>query len=100
MADNPETLSRNREFREVLSIGYAFVVGSNYTLAASAFTYEDLADQQIEEIEGAGTELRLNRLEEIAIIKQRLLAVVAKAKELPPEAFLTPDAAIDVNTPV
>lgn len=87
------------ELRRALGNAYAFVKGRESVQSFSAFTFEDAMDQQIERIEGKGTELRPNELDRITKIENEILQAVNKIKELPPEAFIEPDVENDVNTP-
>ena len=65
-----------------------------------AVTYEELADQQIERIEGKGTITRPNALERLDKIESDLLNAISQIRDIPPENFILADQTRDVNTPV
>lgn len=65
-----------------------------------AVTYEELADQQIERIEGKGTTTRPNELERLDKIESDLLNAISQIRDIPPENFILADQTRDVNTPV
>lgn len=65
-----------------------------------AVTYEELADQQIERIEGKGTTTRPNALERLDKIESDLLNAISQIRDIPPENFILADQTRDVNTPV
>ena len=88
----------NFELRRVLNDGYAFVLGRQATQAFGALTYEELADRQIDRIEGGGTLLRPNELERIDRMEQDLLDLVEQVRSIPPERFILRDPERDVNT--
>ena len=90
---------RNFEFRRILNNAYAFVQGELSNQSFSALTYEELADQQIERIDGKGTESRPTELERLNKIEQDLLKVVDAIKSSSPDDFLIPNPDLDVNTP-
>ncbi len=93
------SLDLNFELRRVLSTALAAVQGRQTTESFYAVTYEELADQQIERIEGKGTEARPNEIERIDRIEQDLLSAVEQIRGIPPEQFLLSDTSRDVNTP-
>lgn len=99
---NQEALSLdlNFELRRVLGQSIAAVLGRQTTESFFALTYEELADQQIERIEGKGTLTRPNELERVNKIESDLLSALAQIRNIPPENFLPADASRDVNTPV
>lgn len=90
---------RNFEFRRILNNAYAFVQGELNTQSFSAITYEELAAQQNERIEGKGTESRPTELERLDKIKQDMLSIVEAIKASDPNDFLIPNPDKDVNTP-
>jgi hypothetical protein len=91
--------SQNLELRRALNDAYAFVEASKYTQAASAITFEDLMDQQIERLSGADTDVRPNALHRIDKIENGVIQAVAKIKSMPNDAFVDADGAKDANTP-
>lgn len=90
---------QNYELRRVLNQSIGAVLGRQATESFYALTYEELADQQIERIEGKGTTTRPNELERVNKIESDLLNAVAQIRQIPPEKFLLSDPARDVNTP-
>ncbi len=84
--------------RQALNNAYAALEGQKTSQSFAAFTFEEAVDQQIELIEGSGTQLRPNELERVEKLKTELVSAVAQLKEVPPEQFLEPDADEDVNT--
>jgi len=91
---------RNTEFRRVLGKGYAFILGQQFNQTAAALTYEELARQQIDTIEGTRADQRPNELERIDGLEDELTGVIDKIKSLPPESFIQKSEEDDVNTPV
>ena len=90
----------NIELRRALNNAYAFVLGEQSTQSFNALTYEELADEQIERIEGPGTEARPNALERIDLIERDLENAIEQIRSQPPEAFILRDESQDVNTSV
>lgn len=89
------------ELRRVLSNSYAFVLGEQATQSFSALTYEELADDQIERIEGKDVVPgRPNELERVDRLQRELTDAIQKIKQIPPEKFIESDSRRDVNTPV
>jgi hypothetical protein len=88
----------NVELRRVLNDAYGFVLGRQATQTFGAVTYEELADQQIARIEGAGTELRPNELTRIDRVEQDLKNLIAQVRDIPPERFLLQNPETDTNT--
>lgn len=93
-------LDLNLELRRVLNDSVGAVLGRQTTESFFALTFEELADQQIERIEGKGTDVRPNELERVSKIESDLLNAVAQIRNIPPENFLLSDPGKDVNTPV
>ena len=102
MADEGSTKQQeqNLEIRRALSDAYAFIEGQKAAQSFAALTYEDLADQQIELIEGTGVRSRPNKLARIDRTENDLLSAIDKIGSLPPEAFARPSPDNDVNSPV
>lgn len=102
MADNGEKKGQalNISIRRALNNAYAFVKGRESVQSFSAFTFEDALDQQIERIEGVGTSYKLNDIDRVTKIENDIVNAVEQVKALPPDSFLLPDSASDVNTPV
>lgn len=86
------------EIRRIINDGYAFVLGRQATQTFGALTYEELADQQIERIEGAGTVLRPNELSRIDKVEQDLTNMIQHMRDIPPERFVLSNPDRDVNT--
>lgn len=107
MAETPTSTSSqereaqdlNFELRRILGNSYNFVLGQKATQSFSAITYEELAQEQITRIEGAGTPARPNELERVNRMEQELVDLVAKVRDIPPDQFLLRDSTTDVNTP-
>lgn len=97
-AQDQTSLDLNFELRRVLSNAYSFVQGQQATQSFSALTYEELANDQIERIEGPGTVLRPNEIDRIDHMEQELLNLVEQVRTIPPENFLLSDPEKDVNT--
>jgi hypothetical protein len=101
MADSPtdqKDQEQSLELRKAIASAYAFVEGQKAVQSFSALTFEDLVDQQIEQIEGKGTALRPNMLDRLDAIKNGVASAIEKIKQMPPEAFAKPDPQNDVNT--
>lgn len=94
------SLDLNFELRRVLNQSIGAVLGRQTTESFYSLTYEELADAQIERIEGKGTVTRPNELERVNKIESDLLSAVAQIRGIPPENFLLADPSRDVNTPV
>lgn len=88
----------NFELRRALNDGYAFVLGRQATQTFGAYTYEELADAQIDRIEGKGTDLRPNELERVDRMERDILDLVEQVRSIPPERFVLRDPERDVNT--
>lgn len=91
---------QNLDLRKALNDAYAFVESQKSVQSFSALTFEDLVDQQIELISGAGTTLRPNMLDRVAAIKTTLTTAITKIKALPIDDTAKPDPENDANTPV
>lgn len=94
------SLDMNMSLRSILSRAVGSVLGRQLSESFHAVTYEELADQQIERIEGQGTSTRPNELERLASLESDLLNAVAQIRNIPPENFILADRSVDVNTPV
>lgn len=90
---------RSLELRKAIADAYAFVEGQKSVQSFSALTFEDLVDQQIERIEGKGTELRPNMLDRVTALENNVKSAVDKIKKMSPTAFAKPDPKNDANTP-
>jgi hypothetical protein len=102
MADEAQSESqeRNLKYRTILNRAYSFVLGKQYTQTASALTYEELADLQIEQIEGEGTSLRPNELTRVEAIKTEMEDIIDTLKGLPiPVFFVEHETDPKANTP-
>jgi len=101
MADQPPPKTGqdlNLEFRRILNDAYGFVVGRQATQTFGAVTYEELADQQIDRIIGAGTRLRPNELERIGKMEQDLTNLIQQIRDIPPERFIIGEPDQQTNT--
>lgn len=98
-AGDKKQQQQNLELRQALADAYSFVESSKSIQTFSALTFEDLVDQQIDQISGSGTPTRPNKIDRISNIATNLTQAIAKIKALPPDAFQVPDASQDVNTP-
>lgn len=90
----------NFELRKSINDSYAYVKGQESVQAFSALTFEDLLDQQIERLSGAGTSLRPNAIDRITRLEQSIVKTVEKIKTLPPNYFTPQDEDKHVNTEV
>jgi hypothetical protein len=90
---------QNLDLRTALSDAYAAVQGAATTQSFSAITFEELANAQIQRINGPSTQQRPNVLDSIQAVLNNLTQAVAKIQAMPPESFVEPDADDDVNTP-
>lgn len=98
--DNVEEVqSRNTRLREALSNAYSALLGDQAVKSFSAFTFEEALNNQIERIEGSGTQLRPNLLARVDRIENNMLQAIAQLKSLPPEMFREANQSTDVNTP-
>jgi len=97
-ADEDKAQAQNIELRIALNDAYGFVEGSKFTQAATAVTFEELMDQQIELISGTDTITRPNSLHRIDKIENAVVQAVAKIKSMPDNAFVDADNTKDVNT--
>lgn len=101
MADpaDKQTQERNIQLRTALANAYSFVESAKAGQSFSALTFEDLLDQQIEQISGKGTDVRPNKLDRLTAIESDVKSAVDQIKKLPDDAFARPDSNTDVNTP-
>ena len=79
--------------RRAISNAYAALQGRATSDTFAAYTFEEAADEQIEAIEGAGSQLHPGKLDGVERIRGELMRAAAEMKEVPPEQFL------DVNAP-
>lgn len=89
---------RDAKLRQNLSKGYAAVLGEQATTSFSAMTMEEAFDAHIEEIEGAGTDLRPNLLDRVDRVENQVVETANQIKEIQPEKFKKPEEDKDVNT--
>jgi len=96
MAEAPNTKTQNQDdasqddtIRQRLEIsnGYAALLGQQTNQTFAAFTFEEALDQQIESIEGTGTEAHPNQLGRVARIKAQLIGSVDQVLALDPSKF-------------
>jgi len=86
-----------QRIRRALNDTYLFVRGQQTVRSFEAFTFEDALDQQIEEVEGAGTSLRPNKHDRVLRIYQKILAA---ADDVAAYAGLGVEDEDKVNTPL
>jgi len=89
---------RNTLLREAVSDAYASLQAEKSVQSFAAFTFEEALDNQIERIEGKGTQLRPNELVRIDRILNEVVDAVTEIKKLPPESFVKPIEEEDVNS--
>lgn len=105
MTDKPDTnnaedvQTRNTRLREALSNAYSALLGDQAVKSFSAFTFEEALNNQIERIEGSGTQLRPNLLARVDRIENTMLQAIEQLKALPPDMFRESNQNTDVNTP-
>ena len=105
MAERPdpsrqsEVQERNLKLREALSNAYAALLGDQTTKSFSSFTFEEALNNQIERIEGAGTQLRPNLLAKVDRVENNMLQAIEQLKSLDPSSFIESNPDTDVNTP-
>jgi hypothetical protein len=90
--------SLHKRQRMALSDGYAELESEKHSKSASAFTFEEALDAQIQEIEGLSTKVRPNKLDRVEAIYNNVVDAVEHLKNIPPEQFLSEDEDRDVNT--
>ena len=95
-----EQAQRQSHLRQRIAFNnaYSALLAQQNVQSFQAFTFEDALDNQIEEIEGAGTDIRPNQKDRVARIFQEVTAAAALIKSLPDEAFQEANAQEDVNT--
>lgn len=86
------------QLRRSVASAYAFVVGQETTESFSALTFEECLDQQIQRIEGPGTDIRPNVLDRIRKVKSDMTEAIASIKKQPDDFFKTPDPSTDAVT--
>jgi hypothetical protein len=84
--------------RRAMNNAYAALLAQQNTNSFAAFTFEEAVDQQIERIEGKGTQIRPNLLTRVDRIESQLLQAVEELRKVPPDRFLERDPNEDVNT--
>ena len=97
---NEEQTSQERQLRQrkALNDAFAALIGQQNTQTFQAFTIEDALDEQIEQIEGAGTRIRPNQLARVDRVESGVLEAVEQLKAIPDEAFKKVNEDEDVNT--
>jgi len=80
-----------------LASAYSFIRGRELTQTASALTFEELLDRQLERLEGQPPPGRLNELDRIAKVRAELDRTATQAGEFTSSEY--PDDSVDVNTP-
>lgn len=85
--------------REAFNNAYASLVAQQSVQSFTAFTFEEALDQNIERIEGEGTELHPNQLVRVQRIKDNVLQAIEEVRQVDPEEFRLKDSTQDVNTP-
>lgn len=108
MSNNPTTPQGSSDqqadltlkLRTIVASAYAAVVGQQQVQTFAAITFEELAAQEIDRLNGKGTNGRPNALQQIQRIANDLQSVATQIMNTDPSAFLIPDTNNDVNTPV
>lgn len=90
---------QNLELRRAVQSAVAAIKASELTRGLGQVTFEELCQEQIDLIEGTGTDTRPSILARIDRTEADVLAAVEQIKQLPAPSFLTADANQDVNTP-
>lgn len=80
-----------QELRRAVANAYGFVMGQETTESFSCITFEELLDQQIQRIEGPGTDIRPNVLDRIKKTREDLIAAVGKIRQQPDDFFKPPE---------
>lgn len=92
-----------RDARQRYRVAVADAVGAlrsqEINRSFASFSLEEAIDQQIEAIEGEGTETRPNLLTAVDQVKNELDAVIDAIKETNPDTFRAADPSADANTP-
>jgi len=86
--------------RAALNNAYSSLEGQKAIQSFLAFTFEEALQNQIDLIEGEGTVLRPNQIDQVKGIEENVIKAVSALKQIPPENFVRPDASKDVNTEV
>jgi hypothetical protein len=86
------------QLRRSVASAYAFVQGQEVTESFSAVTFEELLDKQIERLEGAGTDIRPNVLDQVRKVRDDLVAAVAEIRRQPDDFFKEPNNKTDAVT--
>jgi hypothetical protein len=89
---------QNLEFRRAIQSAYTTVQAAEASRGLGSVTYEELMQQQVDMIEGSGTDTRPSILQRIDRVEADILAVVGQVKELPVEYVLQPNGELDANT--
>lgn len=97
--NSEDVQTRNTRLREALNNAYSALLGDQSVKSFSAFTFEEALNNQIERIEGTGTQLRPNLLARVDRIENTMLQAIEQLKALPPDMFREADQTTDVNTP-
>lgn len=88
------------ELRRTMQAAVGFLRGAELRESIGAVTFDELLSQQIELIEGTGTDTRPGILAKIEAIRTSLHTTTAQLRQLPEEAVATPQEEEDANTPV
>lgn len=90
---------QNEELKKSISDAYAAVQGAAGVQTFAAYTLEDAANDQVQQISGPSTPTRPNELDSVQAILKNVTQAAAKIKSLPADAFVEPDPTNDVNPP-
>ena len=103
MADTPKSKEKIGDdlalsLRRAVNNAYAFVRGRETAQSFSCVTFEDLAAQQVERLNGKESATRSNEIHQIQKVKEAIISAVNCIENLPPDAFRIADEKKDVNT--
>lgn len=103
MTEGRTSQQEARDARERYRTAVANAVGAlrsrEINRSFASFSLEEAIDQQIERIEGEGTETLPNLLTAVDRIKSDLDGVIDAIKEMDPDLFRQADPSSDANTP-
>ena len=91
--------TQNLTLRIALNDAYAFITSQKAVQTASAITFEECLDAQINTLTGPDTPSRPNVYNRITKIGAAVTAAVKQIMDMPDDAFVEPDPSTDVNTP-
>jgi len=88
----------NMKLREALNDAYGALEAQKSVQSFVAFTFEEAMQNQLDRLTGTSTRLRPNELDRVTRIVQNVTTAISIVRQTPPEAFLDPSEARDVNT--